>query len=45
MEIITLIILVLLYIFKAILGIKVVNKGPRGGRYYVNKNGNKTYLK
>ena len=24
---------------------KVIHTGPRGGRYYINKNGNKTYVK
>jgi hypothetical protein len=24
---------------------RVIHTGPRGGRYYINKNGNKTYIK
>lgn len=24
---------------------KIVHTGPRGGKYYINKNGNKTYIK
>jgi hypothetical protein len=24
---------------------RTINTGPRGGRYYINKNGNKTYIK
>lgn len=26
-------------------GSRTIHTGPRGGRYYINKNGNKTYIK
>ena len=26
-------------------GKRVIHTGPRGGRYYINSNGNKTYVK